>query len=447
MNLEDRLRSHMHSGEDLFVESGRNASDISSAGHRRTRRNQVGGAVAGGVMVFGLVAGAVAISGTGTDGDNFAAKPQATAADVVPEDGFDESTASAEAPLASDDALNLPQLQSADDMGLLPDDVASDSQFFDGPLPPFETVVGVGDGFAGLRDTNGVITAIRSEDGQQWTEAATSGIPERAMFVAITHEDGIFAVVFSRFSNAQELWIGTSSDLENWTVASLEGSEGLEVFVTSVDIHEGQVIAPAVALNEQAESVEEAVSAARLYSGPPGGPYGAAELPVENPGQIVGSNGAIVVGDEGSLIRSTNGTTWDSVSGGGAGDFWSLVGTNEVIVALDFDNMVRESTNGGANWSIVDLPGGPSTQRSSVTAIAGGSTVAVFVSTSDDEGLVHSYVINIRRAGAWSAIDLTGAFEPGVFVSPVAVNDEEAIIQLFDEAPAELPNYLAVPFN
>jgi hypothetical protein len=446
MNLEDRLRSHMHSGEDLFVESGRNAGDISSAGHRRTRRNQFGGAVAGGMLVFGLVAGAVAISGAGTDEDNLAGSAAvAVQAEAPGESALDDSALAADAGEGGDDSASV--ARAADASQLPPDSVASDSAFFGGPIPPFETVVGVGDGFAGLRYTDGVITAIRSEDGQQWTEAATSGIPERAMFVAITHEDGIFAVVFSRFSDAQELWIGTSPDLENWTVASVEGSEGLEVFVTSVDMHEGQVIAPAVAFNEQAESSEETVSAARLYSGPPGGPYGAAELPVENPGQIVSSNGAIVVGDDGSLIRSTNRRTWDLVSGGGAGDFWSLVGTNEVIVALGFDNVVRESTDGGATWSIVDLPGGPSTQRSSVTAIAGGSTVAVFVSMSDDEGLVRSYVINVRQAGVWSSIDLTGAFEPGVFVSPVAVNDEEAIIQLFDEAPVELPNYLAVPFG
>jgi hypothetical protein len=440
MNFEDRLRSHMHSGEDLFVESARNAGDISSAGHRRTRRNRIGGAVAGGVLVFGLVAGAVSLSGTGTGGDRFASDRAESA---------DGSTATAGAALAVDDGTaDFAELDNVAESAQLPAaGTADDSQIFDGPLPPFETVVGVGDGFVGLRDTDGIITALRSDDGQRWTETPTSGIPQGAMFVDITHDDGIFAVVFTRFVEAQELWIGTSIDLESWTVASVEGSDGLEVFVTSLALYEGRIFAPAVALNEQAESAEDSVTAPRIYSGSPGGPYGVSELPVENPGQIVSSDGAIIVGDDGSLIRSTNGRTWESISVAGTDGLWAFVATSEVVVALDFDNVVHESTDGGATWSTVDLPSGPASSLSSVTAVAGGSTVAVFVSTSDDEGLVRTYAVNIRQEGGWTSIDLGEAFEPGVFVNPVAVNDEEVIIQLFDDAPIELPNYLTVAFN
>ena len=206
MNLEDRLRSHMHSGNDLFVETGPDAGAITASGRRRTRRNQIGGAAAGGVVALALVFGITSqLSSTDTDA---VASPALAEAELAPE-------------IESGDMSDVVEEAELDNFA---EDEIGESMLVD-RFVEFELVVGVADGFAGLRTTEDGIVAIESDDGIEWVETQTTGIPDGAEIVALTHGSGVFAASIAGFDDAgisTTSSIGTSADLQTWNVVPVE---------------------------------------------------------------------------------------------------------------------------------------------------------------------------------------------------------------------------------
>lgn len=432
MNLEDRLRSHMHSGEDLFVETGRDASAIATAGHRRTRRNQIGGAAAGGVLALGLVFGLA--SSFGDDG------PTEFAIEELPTDDF---AGASEAPEIAESGL------AEDSIG---------SSIIAGSVAQFELVTGVGDGFAGLRSNNGVATAIRSDDGITWTEAPTSGISTE-LFGRLVHSEGTFAAIFTAFDEStgvERSFIGTSSDLLAWDLVEVL-PDAPDVFLGGLAINDGQLVATAQSFSR---SEGEADPEVMLFSivGPVGGPYETVLIPDANFGldRIVPTNTGfamtVFTDGPGQTLSSTDGRAWTVAEVAPSEQQYSTIASTRSallsLIGADRDGpgslSVRESTDGGFTWDEVPLP----------DSLADGTWWSFDVDTEDDaaaimlqgpgaEEFTTAYELIATTGGSWSSIELFPYVEPGATAVLAAVSSEEVILQVFALPVGELDEDLA----
>ena len=352
MNLEDRLRSHMHSGEDQFVENGRDASAIATAGHRRNRRNQIGGAAAGGVLALGLVFGVA--SSIGDD-----VGPRELATEELPTDDFagpSEEAEVAESGLAQD---------------------VTGSAIFDGSAAQFEIVTGVGDGFAGLRSADGVITAIRSDDGLTWTEAPTTGISTE-LFGQLIYSEGTFAAIFTTFDEnigVERTFIGTSSDLVAWGLVEVL-PDAPDVFLGGLAIKDGQLVSVAQSFSESEDEADLDVTLLSI-TGPVGGPYETVPIPNANFGidRIVPTNTgfAMTVFTDGpaQTLSSVDGRLWTLAEIARSEQQHSTIAsTDSALLSLTGVDLggpsslsVRESSDGGFTWDEVALPSSAANRR------------------------------------------------------------------------------------
>ncbi|MDW3177626.1 MAG: hypothetical protein R8J94_09585 [Acidimicrobiia bacterium] len=458
MNLEDRLRSHMHSGDDLFVESRQDVGAITSAGRRRTRRNQVGGAAVGGVLALGLVFGIA----SQTDGNE-------------PEEFADSAIESAEAEMAT----------SAVEDSVLPDgpvdeDPPSPQECIDcEPVPPrfieYEAIVGVEDGFAGLRATEDGIVAITSEDGIRWLPLGTSGIPAGAEITGIVHDDGVFAapfVVYDEQSAASMSYIGTSTDLVNWTVEQVDlGDDFSDPFLDVVVLSDGEVIAVVMVWPPFDDASEELVilpdPSIFTIRGPVGGPYSATPLSTTGfgVGGLTAADGVvmfIVSTEDGADIWASDGGEWTLVRQSPPEEFPTLGGEGENMYLVDSGGVER-SDDAGVSWIELDIDASILDSYSSAIVVSSDDTLAVLFSLVSDDGRNGGHVLVAGADDALEEVALEG-FVPGpAFVNLVAVNAEEALIEVFPqpenfdeelaassgvvEEPEILPRYVRVPLS
>ena len=413
----------MHSGDELFVEPGRDAGAITAAGRRRTRRNQVGGAAAGGVLALGLVFGIASQTGSG-ELDEFASS----------------STDAAESEMAA--------MAPEGDLGVGGDTAPSDGIGLVPEFVAYEVVVGVDDGFAGLRATEDGITAIRSEGGLEWSETPTSGIPDGAEITGIVHDDGVFAapfVVYDELAATTTSYIGTSSDLVNWTVEALDfGEDFSDPFLSDVALSDGDIVAVVMVsrpFDEQSEELEEIVpigdSSIFTIRGPVGGPYDDELLPATGfgLGGLTAADGVAmfaVFSSEGAEIWASGGGAWTMVRQSSFDEFPTLGGAGPNMYLVDSDGVER-SDDGGATWVDVGVPGTVDESISSANVVSSEETIAVLFSVTLPDGQNGGYVLAAGDADALEEASLAGLVPDRAFVNLVAVSDEEALIEVFPD--------------
>lgn len=448
MNLEDRLRSHLHSGVELIEESPASAGDVLAAGQRRTTRNRALVGVAAAISAFVIVGGALTLAGGG-DGDI----DDVATADI---DAAATESATIETESVETESLDSDSIDSSAEDSFAGDGAGSD--FFDGPLPAFDVIVGVDDAFAGLRNRDGVATALRSDDGVEFAEEPTTGIPVGATFPELVTDDGIFAAAFELFDGQDfQTWIGTSENLTDWTLIEVESSEGEQVQLIDIDIEDGRILAQAISFSESEEE-GGGFGGQQLLIGPPGGPYDATGLPEGATAQVSASgNATLLVVDSATgrdVLRSTNGGVFEPVSGIAPGAM--VAALNEIdgdLFATGFFGATFESTDQGATWNPVrEIPEADALGNVSATVTSGGSTLAVLLDEFGPEGDINSQLY-LRNAEGWSEFNISEVyeqqgFEPDDFVILVAVNDEELLFQLFPAdggEPGADPLYVSIP--
>lgn len=403
----------MHSGDDLFVETGRDASAIAAAGRRRTRRNQVGGAAAGGLLALGLVFGVSSQLGD-DEPTEIASEAQGQAAP--------EMTEMAE--IEADDTI-----AAADEATLAP------------AFVPFELVVGVDEEFAGLRATENGVVAIRSIDGVEWSESPTTGIPSGAELTVLVHDE-LFAATFTLFDDVSltsTSYIGTSIDLTEWTVVEVDLGDDFDApFLGEIALVDGEVVAVTMAsppFDEDAESFPDQMVV--TIRGPIGGPYtpDALELVGFGVGQLRSAAGTAMFAlntDEGADVVASAGADWDVVRGATFAEFPTLATDGSALLLIDSSGVER-TDDGGRTWVPVDTDFVEFGPMSSATAVTGDATVAVLFAVPDDQGANVGYVLAAGASDALEEVTLGALVPERAFVSLVAVNDEEALLEVFPE--------------
>ena len=438
MNLEDKLRSHLQSGPDVIDGLSTTAADLTAAGQRRSRRNR---AVMGGTAVLAavvLIVGAGALIGDSSD-----------RVDEV-------ATGDIDGPAALNDAAEAPPLtEGAGDAQLFDAELAPDT-VVPAPPPVFDWVVGGDNGFAGLRNRDGEIVALRSADGVTFSEEATSGIPGGSEFVELIAEDDIFV---SAFRSVDQLWIGSSENLTDWDLVEVPftDSTGMGLSLLDVDIDDGQVLVHTTPLNSA-----DAEFVGQLLVGPVGGPYEQRSAPSGLISQVatLGDNQLVIAavdgGIENVLLRSDRGGEWEPVAEiVQSSGLFLLSEIDDDLIAIGYSGLTFESTDQGNTFSAVDeIISSVDQDRSSASLVSGDSTVAVSIETwNDNDTPVRN--LFIRSAGRWSPFDIDAAYDaqgvgPNDVVQLVAVNDEEVLIQLFPSSGQELgaaPIYLSIPIG
>lgn len=440
MNLEDRLRSHLHSGDDLFVETGPNAGQITAAGRRRTRRNQIGGAAAGGMLALGLVFGVASQTGDGEQEEFANDAPSFEESAALPADPEASETNAAESTMS--------EIESAD---LEFDDVAGDDEIRHAhEFVEYEVIVGVGDGFAGLRATGGGIMAIRSDDGDEWSSTPTIGIPDRAEITGIEHDDGVFAapfVVYDELAASFTSYIGTSADLATWAVDVVDfGDEFDDPFLNELVIANGEVIA-VVLVGPPFDDVTEQGSDPSIFilRGPAGGPYASTILPDVGFGvsELTAADDVVmfvVTSDEGARVwASTSSGPWALVRDASLERFPTLASVGSSVFVFD-GLAVERSSDGGRRWDRVEVDGLP--DYSGATTMSSGDTLAALFVLASDEVLDAGYVLAAGPADEFVIISTDNVLPDNAFVLLAAVNNEEALLEVFSE-PDEFEDDLA----
>lgn len=436
MNLEDRLRGHLHSGEDFFDESGPDAGTIAVAGQRRTRRNQLGGAVAAGVVLIGLVVGGTNALRDSTPEEFAVPDPETTEVE-----SSEDSSAATEA--IEDDVI----AQDAD-----VDDSMS-SQMFDGPLPPIEIVVGRSDGFVGLRDTNGTLTAISSTDGVNWEEVDTN-LAEGLSVIAIDTDGLTLAATFVLFDGAGEPtnFIGTSVDLASWDVVPVDlGAGGLG----SVAVNDGVVVASAMSIPSLPEdSTRFTEPVPMVAAGLAGGPYELVEFgdPGSTVDQLVATEdgfAASVFGETMSLATSPDGRTWDllPVPGGRADFMTPHVVDGALLVTVFAEQIEIYLLDAGSEWTPLGLPDELIGRTWFSAAAVSNPRVTAWQFYGDVSNALVAMV-----DGELVAVSTSDAVDPGLDWMLVAVSDDELLLQIFSVPGAETdgaapagPTYVRIP--
>lgn len=421
MNLEDRLRSHMQSGDELFVETGRDAGAIAAAGRRRTRRNQIGGAAAGGMLALGLVFGVASQIG-GDDQADFASEGMS-------------NTESAAIEMESDVAAS-----DIRDEGMgLPIDPNADTVVAPGGFIEYEFIVGVSDGFAGIRATEAGIVALRSDDGDEWSVTPTAGIPDGAEITGIVHDDGVFAApftVYDELAGSFTSFIGTSQDLVDWTVEVIDfGDDFEDPFLNEVMISNGEVVA-VVPVGPSFDEAATEVAAPSIFvlRGPAGGPYESTLLPDSSYGVsgLAAADDAVmfvVSGDDGSRVwSSTAGGPWTVAREASFEEFPTLANVGASVLLFDGSGVER-SIDGGSSWEPVDVAGVSDFTVAS-TASEGDTLAVLFLSLADDG---QSFTLAAGSAGALVVVPTDDVVPERAFVLLAAVSDEEALLEVFPE--------------
>ena len=433
MNLEDRLRSHMHSAEDLFVEGQTSASDISAAGSRRTRRNQVGAGLAAGVLGIGLVLGATMLTGS-SDTD-----------DIAADESVAEDFAAAE---------------------LAPADSAMESSMFDGPIPSFDVIVGVEDGFVGLRNNSGVISRIESIDGVTWVEGPTTGLEDNTEIAALAFGDGVFAAVFRTFdkvSGVPQNFIGSSTDGANWTLVSVLGNQP-DAFLSGLAIGDGNIVSAASAFGVVGEDDDgEATPTGYVIRGPVGGPYtetvlDAVEFGVERIESTTSGFALSAFGDGLPVVWvSPDGESWSRAAVADESNQFATITTLEnsllSIGSTDLGGagtfQIFASSNGGMSWAPVDVPPDVATAPWWSFEVRSNGDVAAVLLTGEAEQAVDgpfatSVGLLVSDGGSFIEVDL-GAYVPqGASAILMGVSADEVLLQVIEESET---SYVRVPLT
>ena len=439
MNLVDRLRNHMHSAEDLFVEGHASASDISAAGKHRTRRKQIGAGLAAGVVGIGLVLGATSLIGT-SDSDNIA----------LDDSALDDS--------ALDDSA---MMESASiDPG------ASDSAMFDGPVASFDVIVGAEDGFVGLRNDAGSILAIESEDGVTWQETPTTGLEDNIEISSLTQGDGLIAGLFRTFdknTGTPQNFIGTSRDGAHWTLLPVLANEQ-DAFVSGLAIRNGQAVATASAFGASSEDEQGEFSpTGYIIRGPIGGPYQATELDAVEFGverlSSTSSGFALSAFGQGApeVWTSTNGDSWSAATAADpANQFSTIASLDGALLSIGSTDLggagifqIFESVNDGSSWTPVSVPDEVANASWwSFDVRSNGSVVAILLTGEAEqevEGLFTSRAgLVVSTTEGFTEIDL----EPFVPASATAilmgVSTDEVLLQVTEDTELK---YVRVPLR
>ncbi len=430
MNLEDRLRTHLHSGEDLFVEGDTSATDISAAGARRTKRNQIGAGLVASVAAISLVFGASAITNSGTS--DFATEPV---------ESFDSA-------VQSDEAMSSGpgDAEALIDPGLASGDVT------------FEIITGVGDGFAGIRKTAGALTAITSSDGIDWVEVGPIDLPSDQVD-RLTESNGVYAVsVVGQADGRPAAFIGTSTDLSNWTVVEVEEPGSLPA-VSALEIHNGMVVGTVWLLPTETDEAGAAEDEHRLLVGPVGGPYELIEteaLPGSGFGLVstdtrIGLWAQDEIADSTSIGVSTDGgQTWSPgfVPNSGETVLDISAAGDDLLVFVSTERLdpgtvsVARSTDDPSSWSATALPDSVAGQTWwSVNSIhEGGTTVAAFSGPGDLKSDV-SIALVVSTGEDFTEVDLTAHMSAEQIENSMlaAVSEDEALFQFFG-APSDDPS-------
>ncbi len=445
MNLEDRLRSHMHSGEDQFVEPATSADDITVAGARRTRRNQIAVGAVAGIAVLSLVFGASSLSRFGDS--------QQLATDELP-------------------GSELMAAEAAD-----PGEIGPAPEGF--VPPPFDVIAGIDNDFVGLRNTNGVLTAITSDDGLVWDERATD-LPNDLNVSQLIADDGVYVAVVQSL----QFGIATSRDLTSWTIVYLEEGTN-DVFVNGLalsddDVVIGATILPAISSDEEDSSFQAPLDV--VFRGPLEGPYERVEV-ASLTGGILGvasadENVAIAPLDDSSAVAMSNdsGQTWfestpsSSLTVGltSADDkiiwFGSPGGVRDAVPPLE-----ARASKDGESWESITLPEAVANAGWwSFNAKTTGDTAVVVLDGPDGDRSKRSVIVS--TGGDFIELDLTAHMTTEQIENSmlVATSDEEAVFEFFGtpsddptlasssgvadgdnngESAASGPSYISVPLK
>lgn len=428
MNLEDRLRSHLHSGEDLFVEGEASASDISTAATGRTRRNQIGAGLVASIAAISLVFGASAIGNSDTS-DLATGSTEST-------ESFDSAT--------FDDAASGP----ADT------DAVGEIGPASGPAT-FEMVTGVGDGFAGIRNTAGALTAITSIDGVGWVEVGPIDLPSDQVDL-LTESNGVYAVsVVGQADGQPAAFVATSTDLINWTVVAVE-EPGFLPAISSLEIHNGMVVGTVWLLPNAADEVGGREDEHRLLVGPAGGPYEliAADVLSSSGLGLVSTDERVGLWVQDEVTDSTavsvsndGGETWSSgfVPNPGETVLDISAAGDDLLVFVSTERLdpgtvnVARSTNDPTSWSAMALPETVASRTWwSVNSLhEGGTTVAAFSGPGDSKNDV-SVALVAFTGEEFTEIDLTAHMSAEQIENSMlaAVSEDEALFQFFG-APSD----------
>ena len=188
-----------------------------AAGRRRRTRVRAAGAAVGAVALVGAVLGAGSVL-----------RADRSVVDVA------ESAAEAEAARELTEAVEDTEdrdLAESGTTGVSEPLVAEEEPTLDEVLGfggPTEAIVGVEDGFVGLR-LAGSPVAIRSADGLAWTETPATGLPDEQLVVTgrLAHLDGSYAVLLQPVADLGDgfetrAFLARSSDGVAWTSVELD---------------------------------------------------------------------------------------------------------------------------------------------------------------------------------------------------------------------------------
>ena len=74
-------------------------------------------------------------------------------------------------------------------------------------------------------------------------------------------------------------------------------------------------------------------------------------------GVTFGNNTFVVVGDEGTILTSSDGSSWDNPTSGTVKELYDVAFGNNTLVVSGSDGTILRSTDNGTNWDDATTPG------------------------------------------------------------------------------------------
>lgn len=434
MNLEERLRGHLNATPEPVRAAGRSAGEIIVAGRRRQTRRKAGTVVAAALVAAGVLGGVLTLLDDGPGQQDFAG--QSNELDTRALDSLELDDAAS----AGTSGATEPTIGAAGE-GAVTEGVATD-----GAEPVSaggnDLVVGVEDGFAGLRSGEEGLLFITSDDGEDWSETGTSGIGDGQFVVDLDYWEGTFVALFESFDDALvSSSLGVSTNGFDWSLRRLDVDATQDEFVTYGGLSIGPDGVVVVASIEGVDSPRSLV-----LSGPVEGELAASPLDVSTyfvSSAAVGEGSAALVAfsDDGQLVLRTNdGINWLIA------ERLNFDQPAAVVVDADGEIVVITSTPDGVSFdgSIVatnDSIG----EVWTIEAAAGEAGVAVLVTGIDTLTGAPAHSLWIRMVGEqWRELDIGNFVSPDEAPQLAAVGDDEVLLAVFG---FESPTTVRVPIG
>lgn len=418
--LEERLGREFHRNAADDVPPAPTIAELDAVVTGRRRRNRLATRVGAGVLVVGVIGGAIFASLPESSTDVVASAPESdesTVADptdvetpgavaAAPEteaavadagDTGDQARSVVSAPVEG--AIETVQIPSGDaTISVAQQESAVEFAGGSGVL-----ITEVADGYAGIASRFGGaagITAIglESADGLNWSSSELVGVPAGATATALTSSEGTHIALFSQFDvDAQQnfTFVGTSTDLVEWTLApALPGENAI---ATGIAAGPNGVIVVGVAPNPT------------VWAGPLGGPMarvGSIAAADTLAGVVATAAGFVAVGTS----AETGATLFDSVDAAEwTASPMSSLGDADTVVSLSVmgRTIMLAGDDGDIGWTAMSSDGGQSWVRSEleagmVSSVASNGSTIGFLGTS----ALGSSTVTLTDGESWSSTDL-----------------------------------------